>query len=399
MAKIRFLTENEIKIIAAGEVIERPASIVKELVENSLDAKADFIKIEIGNGGKDFINIEDDGSGMEKEDLELSVKPHATSKFFGVDDLSFGNINSYGFRGEALASIASISNLTISTKTKDAENGYKLKIINGEKKILEKFNKNIGTEIKIENIFDSIPVRKKFLKSKETEFNAISNVLIGMGLSSPKTKFSVFHNEKSIFQWPSVENIFERIKQILPINLHEYILECDYKDDYLKVTGVISSIEYGNYDRSNIYVLINKRLVKIYKITQAIIKAYSAELLSHRYPFAYLSIEIDKNEIDINVHPRKEEIAFLHPKKVENSIINAIKKTLVQRSKETFNSISKENLFKGNFLNKNEAEEILNKSDEVSENFFLEESFNKKEEKDYLKNFSNKENLNFLNND
>ncbi len=377
MSKIRILNENEINSIAAGEVVERPANIVKELVDNSIDAESAHIKIYVENGGKKSIKIIDDGFGIDKEDLKKTILTHSTSKLTSLNDLTYGNIKTRGFRGEALSSICAISNLEIISRTKEADFANKIYCENGMCSEITQTAFPFGTSIYVKNIFDCIPVRKKFLKSTETELNAIENILISIGISSPNIRFSFYNNDKQIFDWPSTEIFSKRIKSIVGNEKEKYILECNYEDGYTKIHGIISSIEYGHYDRSKIFILINNRPIKQYKITQAIIKGFQAELLPYRFPFAYMSIEVPNKDIDINIHPKKEEVAFLHPKKVENAISEAIIKTLQNESKKTF--ISSSNSIGEIFTENESAIKINNYKSENKNNYEkFEEFFNKK---------------------
>lgn len=384
LSEIRFLTKEEIQKIAAGEVVERPASIVKELVENSIDAKSSFIKINIKDGGISKIEIEDDGIGMSLEDMQKAILPHTTSKLPSVNTLYNDGIKTYGFRGEALSSIVSISNTKIFSKKENFE-PYEITINSGE--IISKNIKprNLGTTICIEDIFSSIPARKKFLKSKETEWNAIEHILIGCGLSAPNVRFSIYHNNNSIFEWPAAENIIERAFSIVPEKYLNNMIECDFYDGYLKLKGIISGIEYGHYDRSKIYVLVNNRIVRQYKITQAITKSYASDSFIKRYPMAFLSINVPEKDVDVNVHPRKEEVAFNFPKKVENAISEGIFKALEKRTKKLF-TIENEgiNLENKNIVNFEKKEDLKINDFNLNQNI--------KNEKEIIKN-------NFTNND
>jgi DNA mismatch repair protein MutL len=381
MSKIRILNENEINSIAAGEVIERPSNIIKELIDNSIDAESSNIKIYTEDSGKKSIKIIDDGFGIEKEDLKKTILSHSTSKLTSLNDLAVGTIKTRGFRGEALSSICAISNLEITSRTKKENFANKIYVENGQCSEIIQAPFSNGTSIEIKNIFDCIPVRKKFLKSSETELTSIENILISIGISVPNVRLSFYNNQKLVFDWPSSKNIIERVKSIIGKEKEKYILECYYDDGYTKINGIISSIEYGHYDRSKIFILINNRPIKQYKLTQAIIKGYQADLLPYRFPFAYLSIEVPTKDIDINIHPKKEEVAFLHPKKVENAILESIKKTLQNESKNTFikampNIKEKFNTneYKKEITNNN----LLNNSENINNYEKFEEFFNKK---------------------
>jgi DNA mismatch repair protein MutL len=338
---IRFLNTQEIQSIAAGEVIERPASIVKELLENSIDAQSNHIEITIENGGKDYISISDNGTGMNKEDLSIALLPHTTSKLSFNEDNHI-TVSTYGFRGEALATIAAISKLEIKTRQNTSEHGNSITSYQSVISPIEPCSCSTGTHITIQSIFDPVPARKKFLKSRETEWNAIESVIIGTALANPHIEFMVKHDKKIIYNLLSVKTIAERALQLTNNSHKSWMIPCIYIDDMIEIEGIISGIEYGCYDRSNIHVLINKRLIKQYKITQSLIKPYQSENFTRRYPVIFISVTIDPQLIDINVHPRKEEVAFLHPKKVEQSLQKAISKTLEERTKKLFQEEKKE---------------------------------------------------------
>jgi DNA mismatch repair protein MutL len=336
MSKLRFLTNNEIQIISAGEVVERPASIIKELIENSIDANSSFIKVNLINGGKDLIEILDDGIGMSEGDLKIAILPHTTSK---VSDISFvhdGKIDTYGFRGEALSSIAAISNMTIVSKQRENDFATKIFIKNGNVESLEKTSGSNGTYIKIENIFESVPARRKFLKKNEREWSASENTIIGMMISAIGVGFLVKSNTKNVFELSQSESIIDRCRQIVKYPTSDFMIECNYSNDLILMKGLISNIEYGYYDRSKIFVNINNRYVKQYKITQSVIKGYGSGLLQYRFPAAYLSIKVDQGLVDVNVHPRKEEVAFSTPQKIENSIIKGVIETLNKEKDKVF---------------------------------------------------------------
>jgi DNA mismatch repair protein MutL len=359
MSKIRFLTQSEIRMIAAGEVIERPASIIKEILENSIDAKSENIHININNGGIDLIEIKDNGNGINKEDLEICILPHTTSKLESVHNIYTG-INTYGFRGEALAAIASISHIEITSKEKDSDIANKITCYAGNIIKKEIIGAPIGTNILIKDIFMPVPARRKYLKSKETEWNFCEHIIIGGILANPKINFSISKDNKNYLILASDNSLIDRAFKLIDKENLNKMIECKYQDENLKIEGIISGIEYGYHDRSKIYVLINNRIIKQYKITQSIIKGYKSENFSNRYPIIYLSITISKDQVDVNVHPRKEEVGFQDPKKIENSITKAIIKTLEERTKKILFSttIKTENKTE---INKEKTEDQKNK--------------------------------------
>lgn len=333
MQKIFKLPAAEAQKIAAGEVVERPASVVKELVENSLDAGATHLTIHVKNGGKEYLQIIDDGCGMSAVDARLCIEQYATSKIRSVNDLS--SLATFGFRGEALSSIAAVSCLTIVTREPSQEHGIKLTIENGT--IHEEIVAcNSGTIITVENLYYNVPARKKFLKTRETEWRAILQLLQALCLAYPHCSFKIFHENNLILNCPRAAHDKERIHQLFGHQLSERLLESSAHDDATKtsITGLISSIQYTRYDRSQIFILVNKRWIKNYKLSQAIMKGYGNRLVKDRFPAAFIAIEIDPQQIDINIHPRKEEVQFLNPRKVETlieeMIADLLQKTMAQ---------------------------------------------------------------------
>lgn len=328
MDRIKQLSAHEAQKIAAGEVVERPANVVKELIENSIDASANNISLYLEDGGKKLIKIIDNGFGMSLHDAKMSIKQYATSKISSIDDLN--TINTYGFRGEALSSIAAVSNLKLITKEKDQSCGVMLEII-GSQIIQEKaFACNTGTEIIIEDLFFNVPARKKFLKSKETEYRSISQLFHAFCFSYPEIYFKLYSENKLVYNCPPTENLTKRIEQLYEKNLTKELLLINGKEDRLSLTclGAITDSSYSRYDRSHIFIFVNKRWVKNTKLSQALIKGYQNILQPNKYPAGFLFLTIDKTLIDINIHPRKEEVQFIHPKIVENTIELAVKKAL-----------------------------------------------------------------------
>lgn len=332
LSKIKVLDSSEIQKIAAGEVVERPANVLKELIENSLDAQANSITIYLENAGKDLIKVVDNGFGMTYEDAKLCFEHHATSKITSVGDLN--KIDTFGFRGEALSSIASVSRVILTTKQDLDQLGIELYI---EQNRLEKeifVNCNTGTTISIKDLFFNVPARKKFLKSKETEYRSIISLFYAFCFSYIDINFKLYHDNKLIYNCPAVKDLSKRLGQLygydIAKNFTEIVaenLKDDLKQDY-QISGIISNPKYSRYDRGQIYLFVNNRWVKNYKLVQAFIKGYQGMLEVSRYPSGVINIDVDKQEVDINIHPKKEEVQFLHPRLVENLITSNIKRTL-----------------------------------------------------------------------
>jgi len=328
MAKIKKLTIAEAQKIAAGEVVERPANVIKELIENSIDAGATAISVHIEDGGKKLIRIVDNGCGMSQEDAHLCFEQHATSKISSVNDLE--TISTHGFRGEALASIASVSSVTLITAEKNNLNadGIKLELKAGNVTNKEIVTATAGTDITIENIFFNIPARQKFLKKKETEQRQIAQLLHACCLDYLNIHFKYFVNDRTIISCPATTNIIDRVAQLWDHRFSEQMLQIDQKDSDTTISGAISNHQYFRYDRNNIFLFVNKRWVKDQQLTRALLRGYQNVLPPARYPAAFLFIEVDPKEVDINIHPRKEEVQFLHPRRIATRVQTAVKTTL-----------------------------------------------------------------------
>lgn len=335
MQKIRLLSDFEIGCIAAGEVIENPSSIIKELVENAIDAKATIIKIFFKQGGIEEIIIIDNGFGMSPDDLSLAFMPHATSKLSNIDELYFKNNIFFGFRGEALSAIAGVAKVSIISRQADVESGFSIIADHGKLFDIELAASNPGTTVTVSHLFEKIPVRKKYLNSIKNQEQNILYVITGLVLSHPKINFFVYKDNKLYKEYQAVENFLLRSYQFISQEKDRYI-PIIYEDMYMKLEGLTSCYEYGHYDRSKIFILANNRLIKQYKITQSCIKAYHSENFLKKYPELFLSITVNCDQIDVNVHPRKEEVLFLYQKKIEQLLTEILSKTLESRTKQLF---------------------------------------------------------------
>ncbi len=335
MTKIKILDSQEIQKIAAGEVVERPVNVLKELIENSIDAQANQITIYLEDAGKKLIKIIDNGVGMSPEDAKICFAHHATSKITTVSDLN--SITTFGFRGEALSSISSVSKILLTTKQENDQLGITLILNQGK---IEKENVsscNTGTEITIEDLFFNVPARKKFLKSRETEYRAIVGLFHAFCFSYTNISFKLYHENKIIYNCPSTNDLINRFGQLYNSEIIRNIIPIDFidknKNSGYKITGAISTPKYSRYDRNQIFLFVNKRWVKNYKLVQAFIKGYQGMLEVARFPSGVINIFVNPEEVDINIHPKKEEVQFLHPRLIENLITSEIKKAL----ESTFN--------------------------------------------------------------
>lgn len=317
--------------IAAGEVIERPASVVKELLENSFDAQADIISIDIGYGGLNQIKMSDNGIGIMADDLPLAIAAHATSKINELKDLY--SISSMGFRGEALASIASVSRLSISSKPADQHHAMMLSTAGGDSFHLSPCARSQGTTIDVRDIFFNAPVRKKFLKSEQIEFQAIEMIVRRFALTAPGVAIRLNHNGRQHFNLPAANSDkmqLARIRKILGKNFIEQSHFLDIEHAGLRLTGWISSSAYQRSQNDKQWVYVNKRMVKDKLLNHAIKQAYEGVLHPGRYPACLLYLTINPEEVDVNVHPTKHEVRFQQPRLVHDFISSNIKKALQQ---------------------------------------------------------------------
>ena len=309
MSRIRILDESVSNAIAAGEVVENPTSMIKELIENSLDAGSKEIKLEVWNGGLD-ISISDSGCGMSKEDLLLSIERHATSKIFTKDDLF--NIRTYGFRGEALSSIASVSKMILSSRTEDAQNGTQMNVLGGKVTNLKDIQKNVGTQIEIKDLFYNTPARKKFLRKENTEYLNIKDIFLREALANPNVKFILNIEGKESIK-TSGNGIENTILEIFGKN---------YLKNFSKFSlGYLGNANLFKANRDSIFVFINGRSVKSKIVEEAVIAAYHTKLMKGKYPTALIFLEVEPSEIDVNVHPSKKIVKFAN----QNAIFDLVK--------------------------------------------------------------------------
>ena len=328
MGNIKQLSLHEAQKIAAGEVIERPANIVKELVENAIDAHATQISLYLQDSGKTLIRVVDNGCGMDADDAQYCFAKHATSKIRSFNELE--TINSFGFRGEALTSIAAIARVTLITKKTESNEGIKVTI--AENSIKEKIPIGCatGTDIAITDLFYNVPARKKFLKKEQTEWRHIQQLFQAFCLSYPTIHFKLFSSEKCILNCPSTKNLLSRGAQLWNQDTAQHLISIDNKHDQssLKLTGFISNHHSFRYDRATIFFFVNNRWVKNYALSVALLKGYMNVIPQGRYPTACIQVSIDPHDIDINIHPRKEEVLFVHPRRVEQLLKQTVKQTL-----------------------------------------------------------------------
>ena len=359
MGNIVLLDDLTINKIAAGEVIERPASVIKEMVENSIDAGATNIVVEIKNGGISFIKITDNGKGIAQDDLEIAFERHATSKIRSADDLD--TVTSMGFRGEALASIAAISNVELISKTQQQENGYKVVVEAGD--ILEKeiAPSSVGTSITVKNLFFNTPVRYKFLKKDYTESGYIEDVITRIALVNPQIAFKLINNGKTVIQTNGNGDMKTVVYSIYGKTVAESISPVSYTYEDIKVDGVIGKPEIARSNRSNQLFFVNKRYVRDKVLTSATEQAYKGMIPLGKFGFVILNITIAPARVDVNVHPAKLEVRFQEENKIFQAIYHAIKDTLLKNE-------DKDGLFGNRNTNEKQIEEYTKRESEIKTN-------------------------------
>lgn len=338
MPHIKHLAAHEAQKIAAGQVVERPASIVKELIENSLDAGATQISVYITQGGKECIRIIDNGVGMDEVDAQRCFDNHATSKISTIDELQ--TINTYGFRGEALASIAAVCHTTLITKTIDAYTGTQVIVDQGTILSAQPIASNTGTDITIKNLFAHVPARRKFLKADQTETRHIMQLIHAFCLYHLSVQFIVYVDDEHMFTCPPTDSRDQRCSIVWQqeTNNHFFNISATRTNPRVTIAGTISNHQKWRYDRSGITIFVNGRWVRNQKLATALLKGYGSVLPTGRFPFACIIINVDAHEVDINTHPRKEEVQFNHPRVVEQLLQAAVHERLSQGVSATFHA-------------------------------------------------------------
>ncbi|MDX2164130.1 MAG: DNA mismatch repair endonuclease MutL [Gammaproteobacteria bacterium] len=360
MQRITLLNPQLANQIAAGEVIERPASVIKELVENSLDAAATRIDVEIEQGGTGLIRIRDDGYGIHKDDLILALSRHATSKIGSLDDLE--HIASFGFRGEALASISSVSRFKLSSRTEDQSHGWQVEIHGREPEVSHTpIAHPVGTTIEVRDIFYNTPARRKFLKSEQTEFNHIQEVVRRIGMSVFNTSLNLKHNQKLILQLPVAKTLDDKAERIAKICGREFIeqsLYLDTENQDMQLSGWFGLPTFSRSQTDLQYIYINGRMVRDKVIAQAVRQAYHDVLFGGRQPAYVLYLQCDPANIDVNVHPAKNEVRFRDSRMIFDFIFRSVQR-LLKETKPTSSAIpTAEPTFQPTFNNRPQQSQI-----------------------------------------
>jgi DNA mismatch repair protein MutL len=321
--KIEVLPESISQIIAAGEVIERPASVVKELMENAIDAGSTEVIVELKAGGLQLVHVVDNGEGMDREDVPLALQRFATSKIKKVEDLYA--IHTLGFRGEALPSIAQVSKMTLKTRTSHSLSGTKVICEGGEIKSISEIGCPIGTEVDVKNIFYNIPVKRKFLKSIRSELRYAVNHFLRLSLSQPSISFKFIHDDRTLHEYLKSESPLVRIEAIFGKEIYPHLQPIGFEDGEIRISGFASLPSFSKKNSEGIYFYVNQRFVKDRMIYKAILDAYRHILPRNQFPIIILFINIPPSTVDVNVHPTKAEVKFKNPERIYQAVLAAIR--------------------------------------------------------------------------
>jgi DNA mismatch repair protein MutL len=324
MPIIRQLPPSVVNKIAAGEVIERPASVVKELLENAVDAGAARIDVSLGQGGTDLIRVVDDGCGMSAADLPLAVASHATSKIADADDLF--HVGTFGFRGEALASIGEVSQLVIRSRERSAEAGYEIAVDGGRRAEVAPCGCPIGTAIEVRNLFFNTPVRRKFLRASQTEIGHASEAFTRIALAHPRIHFTLRHNGRVLFDLPPVANWRERIAALCGRDLEAALIPIENTDGQVRLSGYVADPQHSRGNNRMQYLFLNGRHIRDRSLQHALGEAYRGLLLTGRFPIAFVRLDMPAEAVDVNVHPTKLEVRFADSGRIYSLLLGTIRK-------------------------------------------------------------------------
>ncbi len=330
---IRVLPDHVVSKIAAGEVVERPASVVKELIENAIDAGASAIEVEARNGGKSFIQVVDDGSGVPRDEVELAFHRHATSKLATADDLE--RITTLGFRGEALASIAAVSRMTFATRADGEAVGTLLRLEGGETVTSREVGRPSGTAVTVENLFFNVPARRKFLRTDRTERRHIDRWVTRYAMAYPELRFSLSHSGRSVLQSPGSGQLRDVLVGVYGLDVGEKALEIvpeGQSQGDIRVSGLVGSPSFHRANRMYITIFVNGRWVKDASLTYAVTQAYHRLLPNGRHPLAVVMVDVPPSDVDVNVHPTKAEVRFRDADVVFRAVQKAVRRTLLDRA-------------------------------------------------------------------
>lgn len=336
MKRINILDENTANKIAAGEVVDRPFSVVKELVDNSIDSNASSITVEIEEGGEKLIKVIDNGTGIFPEDIEKAFLPHATSKISDIDDIY--RIQTMGFRGEALASIASVSKVDMKSRTEDFDFGRNVTVEAGSIEKTEDVGANIGTTVVVRELFFNVPARKKFLKSMSREYSYISDIIARMAIANPEIAFKLIHNGKTSLTTYGTGEVIDAIRSVYGKTAADNLVKFEQHGDTASVFGFIGNAELAKGNRNSQSIFVNKRYIKNRTIAAAVENAFKSFITINKHPFFVLFINIYPEFIDVNVHPTKSEIKFKDEREIYKLVFSSVHNALRGSLADTFMS-------------------------------------------------------------
>jgi DNA mismatch repair protein MutL len=323
MPRIHVLSQSLINKIAAGEVIERPASVVKELMENAVDAGATRIDVAVAGGGVDLVRVADNGCGIEADQLPLAVASHATSKIEEADDLF--RVGTLGFRGEALASIAEISRLVIRSRTAETSGGWQVEVSGGQSQGVAPCGCPVGTTVEVHNLFFNTPVRRKFLRSTQTELGHVSEAFTRIALAAPETHFTLQHNERTLFDLSASTGWLERIATFFGRDLADNLVWVESSDGSVRLSGYVALPTHSRSNNRMQYLFLNRRHIRDRSLQHALGEAYRGLLLTGRFPVAFLALELPADLVDVNVHPTKLEVRFQDGGRVYSQLLSTLR--------------------------------------------------------------------------
>jgi DNA mismatch repair protein MutL len=326
MPHIRILPEGLSNKIAAGEVVERPASVLKELIENAIDAQSTKVLVEIKKGGRTLIRVSDNGTGMDRDDALLSIERYATSKIHGEKDLF--SIATLGFRGEALPSIASVSEMEIVTRAANSETGTQIVVEGGKVKRVSEIGAPKGTLVSVNRLFFNTPARRKYLKTEQTELGHISDTLTRTALAWPCIHFRFVHNGRELGNWSPARSLLNRVLDVLGADLQDRLFEVGLKTADIQVSGFVGSPANSRTTSRGLYVYVNGRFVRDRVLDHAIMEGYKGHLMKGKFPLVVLFVNLPNDQIDVNVHPTKSAVRFEAPGKVHDGVARAVSESL-----------------------------------------------------------------------
>ena len=323
MLHIHRLEADVVNKIAAGEMIERPASVVKELLENSVDALATRVEVDVRWGGSELIRVVDNGEGIHPDDLLLAVTSHATSKIESADDLF--RVQTMGFRGEALASISAVTRLRIRSRRERSETGYELEVVCGAVGLPQPCGCPVGTSIEVRQLFGNTPVRRKFLKTEVTEFGHISEQFTRLTLAHPRLHAVLRHNEKTVYELPSTERLIERLRLFYGDQLAEHLIWLESQTDEVRLWGYVAHPSQSKASRKGQYLFLNGRWIQDRSLQHALSEGYRGLLMTGRHPIAFLFLEMPPDQVDVNVHPTKTEVRFQDAQPLYRQLLSTLR--------------------------------------------------------------------------